>query len=129
MSDDTFTFGSYNYILYNYGKYIIHFILLAILLKTKNIYKLSPTSFLVVVTVVVAFDIGGNGDMIEHKKNGFHAKPYSEFDLVKGIEWALEQDAKKGLSRNARIKVENYFSEQAVTRRYIKFYNNILVNG
>jgi glycosyltransferase involved in cell wall biosynthesis len=37
-------------------------------------------------TPVVAFDIGGMPDMIEHQKNGYLAKPYDVTDLAHGIE-------------------------------------------
>ena len=43
-------------------------------------------------TPVVAFDIGGNGDMITHKYNGYLATNPS--DLAQGIKWILAQDAK-----------------------------------
>jgi glycosyltransferase involved in cell wall biosynthesis len=40
-------------------------------------------------TPVVAFDIGGNSDMIEHKKTGYLVKPFEAQDLANGIEWVL----------------------------------------
>lgn len=54
---------------------------------------------------VVAFDIGGNSDMIEHRKNGYLAKPFDTDDLAKGIEWVLNTANYQQLCDNARDKV------------------------
>ncbi|MHB8277837.1 MAG: glycosyltransferase family 4 protein, partial [Candidatus Humimicrobiaceae bacterium] len=43
-------------------------------------------------TPVVGFSIGGNPDMIEHKKNGYLVKPFEIDDLVEGIKWVLSGD-------------------------------------
>jgi len=40
---------------------------------------------------VVGFDVRGNVDMIEHKKNGYLSKAGNEQDLTKGIEWVLNK--------------------------------------
>ena len=44
---------------------------------------------LAAVEPVVAFDIGGNGELIDHKINGYLAQPYDEEDLANGIKWVL----------------------------------------
>ena len=79
-------------------------------------------------TPVVAFDTGGNSDMIEHKKNGYLAKPFDAADLAKGIEWVLESDDYADLCRRAREKVLEEFDAETVAREYIKLYESIL-NG
>ncbi len=79
-------------------------------------------------TPVVAFDTGGNSDMIEHKKNGYLAKPFDAADLAKGIEWVLESDDYVDLCRRAREKVLEEFDAETVAREYIKLYESIL-NG
>ncbi|WP_296620313.1 glycosyltransferase [Marivirga sp.] len=38
---------------------------------------------------VVVFDLGGGPEMIDHKKNGYIAKPYDSIDLAKGINYCL----------------------------------------
>ena len=77
-------------------------------------------------TPVVAFDIGGNSDMIEHKRNGYLAKPYDTKDLAKGIEWVVNNPNYDELATNARQKVLDEFDSRIVARKYIKLYENIL---
>nr|WP_257625610.1 glycosyltransferase [Enterobacter hormaechei] len=79
-------------------------------------------------TPVVAFDIGGNKDMIDHKKNGYLAK----FDLTgktlaQGILYTL--DNKSELSLNARKTVEDKFDEQIIIPKYIKLYRELFSKG
>lgn len=50
---------------------------------------------------VVAFPVGGILDQIEHKKNGYLAKYQDVDDIVRGIEWAINE--KNGESRNLLI--------------------------
>ena len=78
---------------------------------------------------VVAFNIGGIHDMIEHQKNGYLAKPFDTTDLAYGIKWVLEDDTRlKELSENAREKVINEFDIIKVAKRYEDLYKNILRN-
>lgn len=75
---------------------------------------------------VVGFDIGGNGDMIEHKFNGYLAKPYDIADLKDGIEWALHVKNYDELCQNAREKVLREFDSVVVAKKYISLYKEIL---
>lgn len=77
-------------------------------------------------TPVVAFDIGGNSDMIEHQKNGYLAQPLDTDDLAKGIEWLLNTPNYQQLCDNARDKVLTHFDSQIVAKRYIALYKEIL---
>ncbi len=77
-------------------------------------------------TPVVAFDIGGNSDMVEHKSNGYLAKPYNTDDLALGINWVLDSENYTKLSDNAVSKVENEFSFDIVSKKYIDLYKSIL---
>ena len=76
-------------------------------------------------TSVVAFDIGGNSDMIKHKENGYLAKPYDAGDLAQGISFVLSQTS-DNLSVNARNFVITNFSENVVIPRYLELYNEIV---
>ncbi|PKF63060.1 glycosyl transferase family 1 [Psychromonas sp. psych-6C06] len=76
-------------------------------------------------TPVVAFDIGGNADLIEHKNNGYLAQPFDSADLAKGIEWVLEHDEYDELCINARNKVLKSFDSSVVARKYINLYESI----
>ena len=77
-------------------------------------------------TPVAGFDIGGNSDMIEHKINGYLAKPFESKDLADGIEWVLNAPNYDELSLNAREKVLKEFDSVVVAERYIKLYEEIL---
>lgn len=75
---------------------------------------------------VVSFDIGGNSDMIEHKKNGYLAQDVSSKDLARGISWVLEHDNYKELSSHARKKVLKEFDSKVVVKRYVELYKDVL---
>jgi glycosyltransferase involved in cell wall biosynthesis len=75
---------------------------------------------------VVGFNIGGNPDLIDHKLNGFLAKPFDTSDLAKGIEWVLNSDMYDHLCQNARKKVLREFENHVVALKYIKLYEKII---
>jgi len=78
-------------------------------------------------TPVVAFDIGGMPDMIDHQANGYLAKPFDPDDLAAGICWALEDGARHlSLSRRARQTVMERYELKAVSQRYLALYQSIL---
>lgn len=77
-------------------------------------------------TPVVGFDIGGNSDMIEHKENGYLAKPFDTTGLKDGIEWVLNNDNYAKLCKNARQKVLREFDSEIVAKKYINLYKKIL---
>lgn len=75
-------------------------------------------------TPVVAFDIGGNGDMITHKHNGYLAPLANDSNtLGEGIEWILSQDAKAyaTLAHNARVSSLRFESAK-IAHTYINTY-------
>ncbi|MFH1457242.1 MAG: glycosyltransferase family 4 protein [Patescibacteria group bacterium] len=79
-------------------------------------------------TPVVAFDIGGNSDMIEHKKNGFLVKPFEPRDMANGIEWIINNENLE-LSKNARKKVIENFSVPIITKKYIEVYKEAMAKN
>ncbi|NBB22947.1 glycosyltransferase [Runella sp. CRIBMP] len=74
---------------------------------------------------VVAFDIGGNADMIDHKSNGYLASPYSVEDLSNGIYWCLEHTISNQLSDYSRKKVVDNFSKNTIANKYQTLYNSL----
>ena len=78
-------------------------------------------------TPVVGFDIGGNGDMIDHQDNGYLAQAYNTEDLAAGIEWVLtEPDRNRELRAAARKKALDSFDYPVVASRYVELYESIL---
>jgi len=77
-------------------------------------------------TPVVGFNIGGNCDMIEHKKNGYLALPFETDSLKSGIEWVLKSENYDQLCQNARDKVMREFDSDVISKKYIKLYKDIL---
>jgi glycosyltransferase involved in cell wall biosynthesis len=78
-------------------------------------------------TPVVAYDGTGLKDIVDHKQNGYLAKPYEVEDLAQGIIWTLEnQDRYEHISHNARIKAKKEFSIDLQAQRYYNLYSNIL---
>ena len=75
---------------------------------------------------VVAFNIGGMPDMIEHKVNGYLAEPQNKISLAKGIIWVIENNEKEILSLNARKKVTENFTPEIVANLYMNFYKSLI---
>lgn len=76
-------------------------------------------------TPVVAFNIGGNSDMIDHKQNGYLAQERNAEDLAKGIQWCIEHNSENTLSANAREKVMSNYTINIVSKQYIKLYRSL----
>ena len=79
-------------------------------------------------TPVVAFNIGGNADMVEHKTNGYLAKEKDDADLAEGIVWCLQNNADGQLSENARKKVTDNFTPEIVGKKYSELYREMNLN-
>ena len=77
-------------------------------------------------TPVVGFNIGGNKDMVEHKKTGYLAKPYNVFELSLEIEWVLNFPNQNKLLKNSREKVLKEFDSHVVAQKYLELYTKIL---
>lgn len=75
-------------------------------------------------TPAVAFDIGGNGDMIEHKVNGYLAREKDSQDLAEGIAWTLSKD-KSTLSATARRTIHERYTPQVVGQQYKSLYQDL----
>lgn len=80
-------------------------------------------------TPVVAFNIGGIPDLIDHLGNGYLARPYSIEDLSLGIETVLKKcEQSNSLGINGRKKVEENFDIKDISKRYIDLYTTIANN-
>ena len=76
-------------------------------------------------TPVVAFNIGGNSDMIDHQQNGYLAKELDCDDLAYGVQWCLAHNVDGLLSENARNKVVNNYTVDIVSEQYRKLYESL----
>ena len=70
----------------------------------------------------VGFDVGGIPEMIDHKENGFLARYKNVDDLAEGIRYVLSPDNHERLSRQAREKVMQCYSEENVAKKYVEIY-------
>jgi glycosyltransferase involved in cell wall biosynthesis len=81
-------------------------------------------------TPSVAFNQGGVPELIDHERNGYLAQPFEADNLARGIAWVLENEGRrKELSLQARLKVEQMFDLNGVSRMYTELYREILENS
>jgi len=77
-------------------------------------------------TPVVAFDIGGMPDLIEHRISGYLAVPFEHEDLANGIAWVLESESRhKQLAESARSSVERKYALDTVAGQYLSLYRSV----
>lgn len=77
-------------------------------------------------TPVVAFNIGGNSDLIDHQENGYLAIQGSCKDLANGILWCLDNNNDNKLSDMARKKITNSFAVEKTSSEYYNLYNSLI---
>ena len=75
-------------------------------------------------TPVVAFAIGGNGDLVDHEVNGYLAREKDGEALAAGIRWCL--DHAQDLSAAARSKVLENHTPEKVGERYADLYRSLI---
>lgn len=75
-------------------------------------------------TPVVAFDVGGNSDLIKHGINGYLVKPFDIKGFNDGFEWIFNNYEK--ISNNSREFICNNFAEREIANRYINEYIKVL---
>jgi len=75
-------------------------------------------------TPVVAFDVGGMPDMVDHGKNGYLAHARDSFDLMNGISWVLDSGA-NSLRKHARKKAELNFDSAKTAQQYVDLFKEV----
>jgi glycosyltransferase involved in cell wall biosynthesis len=74
-------------------------------------------------TPVVAFDVGGLPDIVEHGKTGYLAKAFDTTDMAAGLKWVLEDEIRHlDLRAAARRRAERLWSYEAVAPQYMAVY-------
>lgn len=77
-------------------------------------------------TPAVGFEVGGIPEMVESHKTGFLAKYKSAESLAEGMKWVLFDANCDELSKNARQKVVDNYSEKVVLEQYLEVYKNLV---
>jgi len=76
---------------------------------------------------VVAFDVGGLSDIVEHQVTGYLAQPFDTSSLADGIGWVLDDKQSsltlKGAARESAVRK---FANNVVARAYNKLYEQVL---
>jgi len=80
-------------------------------------------------TPVVAFDIGGLSDIVEHQHNGYLAKAFDTEDLADGMLWCVRRADERDLSERSRERAMGKFSHQVVAAKYRGLYESLLGQG
>lgn len=80
-------------------------------------------------TPVACFDATGPKDIVDHKINGYKAKPFDIVDLKNGIEWIIQHADYYSLAQQARMKVEKQFDSKVIAAQYIKLYSSLLMQN
>ena len=91
-------------------------------------------------TPVVAFDVGGMSDIVEHERTGYLAEPFDPRSLARGILWVLGQVGTHGvgqlpdlevtgsaasLRERARAYAVETFSSVRIGEQYAKVYRRV----
>lgn len=78
-------------------------------------------------TPALSFSIGGLPDLIDHKQNGYLARPFDTEDLARGITWIVaDPDRHAALCRAARTKAEREYSYSVVAKKYINLFSELI---
>lgn len=77
-------------------------------------------------TPVIAFNVGGNADLIQHNTNGYLVQPFNELDLITGIQKVLKQGCTFETKHHARQHVIHNFGYQAIAEAHKKMYIDFL---
>jgi glycosyltransferase involved in cell wall biosynthesis len=81
-------------------------------------------------TPVVAFDVGGVPELIDHRSSGYIARYRDSDDLAEGIRWILDLDITtyRAMSEAGMKKVrENHMLDQTVNE-YLDLYQSVIGN-
>ncbi len=74
----------------------------------------------------VGFNIGGIPEMIDHRLNGYVAKPADANDLATGLHWVLDEADASELHKSALAKTAKCYSQASVSMRYLNIYSEAM---
>ncbi len=73
---------------------------------------------------VVAFDVGGNSDLVKHKVTGYLARPFDILDFSNGIDYISNED---NLGSNARAHAQANFDYNILSKSYFDYFKTIIL--
>jgi glycosyltransferase involved in cell wall biosynthesis len=77
-------------------------------------------------TPVIAFNVGGLKDIVDHKATGYLAEPYEVEDLSSGIKWVLgDSNRKISMGEEARKRAISHWSYSKIGQLYKDLYSVI----
>lgn len=77
-------------------------------------------------TPVVAFDVGGNNNLVIQGVTGYLVEPYDTKKLAQIIEYVLESSEKKNLHNSCIKYAHDHFDNSVVARQHISLYKSLL---
>jgi glycosyltransferase involved in cell wall biosynthesis len=78
-------------------------------------------------TPVLAFNVGGLPELVLHKETGFLANYKDSQDLVRGLNWILEESERHAiLADYSRRRVLQYFTIEKMNQNYMDLYKQVL---
>lgn len=77
-------------------------------------------------TPVIAFNVGGIPEMVEHKKNGYLSKERSVEDFSEGIYWIFQNNNIDEIEKYARSKVVEHFNPQLIANNHLSVYQKLV---
>lgn len=94
--------------------------------STQEAFGMTASESMACGTPVLAFGVCGPLDVIDHKINGYLAKPFNIEDLVYGLEWLLNKENTNMINANSRKKCELEFDLKKISQKYVNLYDGIL---
>ena len=78
-------------------------------------------------TPVVAFDIGGVSEIIEHGVSGYLAKPFDVLDFANGIQWLMASPERlSSAGQEASNFTSEYCGQNEVAQKYLDLYVSLI---
>lgn len=81
-------------------------------------------------TPVAAFDVGGIGEMVSHRRTGWLATPYEAESLADGMAWGRAMKVQdRALTMRCRASMLERFTAHVQARAYMHLYESLLANA
>jgi hypothetical protein len=77
-------------------------------------------------TPVVAFDVTGPKDIVDHRETGWLAEAYEVGDLADGVTWVLDQAGRDGLRTKARERAVERYEQRRIAHEYSELYESLI---